>query len=61
MLADGSAAFTKALGVELDLSEKHMGLRCQRFLAVIEKTTVSLMNLEENAAVCTVSSVDTLL
>jgi peroxiredoxin (alkyl hydroperoxide reductase subunit C) len=30
MLADGSAAFTKALGLELDLTARGMGLRCQR-------------------------------
>lgn len=61
MLADGSAAFTKALGVELDLSEKHFGLRCQRFLAVVENSKISSINVEENTAVCTVSSVDSLL
>ena len=61
MLADGSAAFTKALGVESDLSEKHMGLRCQRFLMVAENSIVSMLNVEDDSAVCTVSSVDSLL
>jgi glutaredoxin/glutathione-dependent peroxiredoxin len=32
MLADGSAALTKALGLELDLVARGMGVRCQRFV-----------------------------
>ena len=32
MLADGNAAFTKALGLEVDLSGPHMGVRCRRAL-----------------------------
>lgn len=31
MLADGSGAFTKAMGLELDLSARGMGIRSQRF------------------------------
>ena len=36
MLADGSAAFTKALGLELDLTARGMGVRCQRFAMVVQ-------------------------
>src|SRR5690606_32735292 len=32
MLADGSAALTKALGLELDLVARGMGVRSQRFV-----------------------------
>jgi glutaredoxin/glutathione-dependent peroxiredoxin len=32
MLADGSAALTKAMGLELDLVARGMGVRCQRFV-----------------------------
>ena len=41
MLADGSAAFTKALGLELDLVPRGMGVRSQRFalIAVDGKVT----------------------
>src|ERR1700755_805873 len=31
LLADGSAEFPKALGLELDLNARGMGMRCQRF------------------------------
>ena len=30
LLADGSAAFTHALGLELDLTNRGLGIRCQR-------------------------------
>jgi peroxiredoxin (alkyl hydroperoxide reductase subunit C) len=41
MLADGSAAFTKALGLELDLVARGLGVRSQRFalIAVDGKVT----------------------
>ncbi len=31
MLADGSGAFTEAVGLELDLTARHMGIRSQRY------------------------------
>ena len=61
MLADGSCALTKALGLELDLQEKHMGVRCTRFLLVVENGLVLKINVEENPGICSVSSVNTLL
>ena len=38
MLADGSALFTKAAGLELDLSDAGFGLRSQRYCAFGRKT-----------------------
>jgi len=61
MLADGSATLTKALGLELDLTEKHMGLRCTRFLLVIENSIVSKINIETNPGTCSVSHANSLL
>lgn len=61
MLADGSAALTKALGLELDLTEKHMGLRCTRFLLVIENSVISKVSIEDNPGVCLVSNANSLL
>ena len=61
MLADGSALLTEALGLKADLTENHMGIRCQRFLMVVADAKVSSINVEENSSVCTVSGVDTLL
>jgi peroxiredoxin (alkyl hydroperoxide reductase subunit C) len=47
MLADGSAAFTKALGLELDLIARGMGVRSQRFALVIEDGVVTELAVEE--------------
>ncbi len=34
MIADGSAAFTRAMGLELDLLARGLGVRCQRFALI---------------------------
>ncbi len=46
MLADGSALFTKALGIELDLTKAGMGMRCARGLFMIEDGTVTSAEVE---------------
>ena len=46
MLADGSAAFTKALGLELDLSARGMGTRAQRFAMIVDDGKVTSLNIE---------------
>jgi glutaredoxin/glutathione-dependent peroxiredoxin len=46
MMGDGSAAYTKALGLELDLIARGMGVRCQRFSALIENGVVKTLNIE---------------
>jgi peroxiredoxin (alkyl hydroperoxide reductase subunit C) len=46
MVADGSADFTKAAGLELDLAERGLGLRCQRFSMVVEDGTVKSINID---------------
>ena len=47
MLADGSAAFTKALGLELDLTARGMGVRSQRFALIAEDGVVTRLFVEE--------------
>jgi peroxiredoxin (alkyl hydroperoxide reductase subunit C) len=47
MLADGAAAFTKALGIETDLSKAQMGVRARRGLLVIENGVVKSIDMEE--------------
>lgn len=43
MLADGNGSFTKALGLELDLTARGLGIRSQRFaMTVADKVVVSL-------------------
>ena len=47
MLADGSANFTKATGLELDLTARGLGLRCQRFSMVVDDGTVTNIHIDE--------------
>ena len=46
MLADGSADYTKKLGLELDLTARGMGTRCQRFSMLVEDGVVKALNVE---------------
>jgi peroxiredoxin (alkyl hydroperoxide reductase subunit C) len=46
MLADGSAVFTKALGLELDLTARGLGVRSQRFAMVVENGIVTHLMIE---------------
>jgi peroxiredoxin len=46
MMADGSADFTKALGLELDLSARGLGMRCQRFSMLVDDGVVKSLNIE---------------
>ena len=50
MLADGSAAFTKALGLELDLIAAGLGVRGQRFAMVVDDGTVTHLAVEAPGA-----------
>jgi peroxiredoxin (alkyl hydroperoxide reductase subunit C) len=47
MLADGSAAFTKALGLELDLVARGLGVRSQRFALVTDGGIVTHLAVED--------------
>jgi peroxiredoxin len=46
MVADGDAVFTKAAGLELDLTGKGLGLRNQRFSMLIEDGVVKMLNID---------------
>ncbi len=46
MLADGSGTYTKALGLELDLVPRGMGVRCQRFAMLVDDGVVKVLNVE---------------
>ncbi|CAA3019048.1 Alkyl hydroperoxide reductase peroxiredoxin [Olea europaea subsp. europaea] len=59
-LADGSASYTKALGLELDLSEKGLGTRSRRFALLVEDLKVKVANVEAGGEF-TVSSAEEIL
>lgn len=46
-LADGSGAYTKALDLELDLTDKGLGVRSKRFALLADDLTVTVANIEE--------------
>ncbi|HXZ47394.1 MAG TPA: peroxiredoxin [Usitatibacter sp.] len=45
-MADGSAEYTKKLGLELDLGARGLGLRCQRFAMVVDDGVVKSLAVE---------------
>jgi peroxiredoxin len=46
MLADGSVNFTKALGLELDLTARGMGVRTNRFAMIVDNGVVKHVAVE---------------
>lgn len=62
LLSDGNGDFTRAIGCELDLSDKPVGLgvRSRRYAIYAENGVVKILNLEEGGAF-NVSSAEDLL
>lgn len=60
MMADGSAAFAKATGLTLDLSEKGLGLRSGRYSMLVKDGVVTQLN-DEMGGGFAVSDAETLL
>ena len=46
MMADGSAEYTKKLGLELDLVARGMGVRMTRFSMLVDDGVVKALNIE---------------
>lgn len=46
MVGDGNADFAKAIGLQLDLTARGMGVRVQRFAMIVEDGVVKHMNVE---------------
>lgn len=60
-LADGSGHFAKALGLDLDLGERGMGLRSQRYSMVVDDGVVKQLNVETVAGKAETSGAEHLL
>lgn len=50
MIADGSAVFTKAMGLEFDLTARGLGVRCQRFALIAKDGKVTHIAIEAPGA-----------
>jgi peroxiredoxin len=46
-MADGSAEYTKKLGLDFDLGARGLGMRCQRFSMVVDDGVVKQLNVEQ--------------
>ena len=60
-LADGSAAWAKAVGITADLTERGLGVRSGRYSMIVEDGTVKSLNVEDAPGKADVSGADNLL
>jgi peroxiredoxin len=60
-LADGSANFAKAIGLSLDMSQRGLGMRSQRYSMLIDDGVVRKLSVEETPGKAEVSGADALL
>ena len=60
MMADGSADYTRKLGLEVDLTARGLGVRCQRFSMLVDNGVVKSLNVEAPGKF-EVSDADTML
>jgi peroxiredoxin len=60
-LADGSANFAKALGLSIDLGERGLGTRSQRYSMVVEDGVVKALNVEDAPGKADISGAENLL
>ena len=60
-LADGSAGFAKAIGLSIDLGERGLGTRSQRYAMVVDDGVVKALNVEDSPGKDEASGADNLL
>ncbi len=60
-LADFDASFTKAMGLDIDLSGGGLGVRSKRYSMLVEDGVVKSLNIEESPGQATVSGAATML
>ena len=61
ILADGSADFAKAVGLDIDLSGGGLGLRSKRYSMVVKDGVVTQLNVEATPGTADTSGAETLL
>jgi peroxiredoxin len=60
-LPDWDASFTKAIGLDADLSGGGLGVRSKRYSMLVEDGVVKSLNVEDNPGQATVSSAATMI
>lgn len=60
-LADWDGAFTKALGLDIDLSAGGLGVRSKRYSMLVEDGVVKTLNIEDSPGQADVSSAATII
>jgi glutaredoxin/glutathione-dependent peroxiredoxin len=61
MLADGSGDFTRALGLELDLSKGGLGVRSKRYSMLVDDGVVKSLNVEQQPGQVDLSGAEAML
>ncbi len=61
LLADGTGAFTKAIGLDFDAPPVGLMGRSKRYAMLVEDGTVTVLHLEESPGTCEVSAGEALL
>lgn len=60
-LSDGNAEFTKAVGMDLDVSAVGLGIRSKRYAMIVEDGVVKVLNIEDVPSSAEISSAENLL
>ena len=60
-LADGGTAFAKAIGLDLDLTERGMGVRSKRYSMLVKDGVVQELNVEPEPGKADLSSAEHIL
>jgi len=60
-LADGSGNWAKAMGLTVDLTERGLGVRSQRYAMLVEDGVVKKLNVEDAPGKAEISGADNLL
>ena len=58
MAADPYCEFTKAIGAEIDRTERGLGIRSARYTMLIEDNVIKMIKVEEDTASCEISAAE---
>ena len=61
MAGDPFCKFTKAIGAEVDKSEKGLGVRSNRYTMLVENGVVKKIEVEKETAICELSAAESFL